>query len=89
MGFLKRLLNLWSAQPEPCVTCGQPTRESLVREGREWVRYCRVHLVEEFARGVENAQFRMVVYEFQPQGGYGIGVRILSGVHSQRIQLAE
>jgi len=72
MGFLKRLLNMWSAQPEPCVTCGQMTRESLVREGREWVRYCRVHLVEEFARGFENAQFRMVVYEFQPQEGTGL-----------------
>ena len=67
MGFLKRLLNMWSAQPEPCVTCGQSTRESLVREGREWIRYCRLHLIEEFARGFEKSPYRMVVYEFQPE----------------------
>jgi hypothetical protein len=72
MGFFKRLLNRWRAQPEPCGTCGQVTRESLVREGREWVRHCRIHLVEEFAHGFENAPFRMVVYEFQPQRAGGL-----------------
>jgi hypothetical protein len=67
MGFLKRFLSILSAQPEPCMTCGQSTKEVLVREGREWVRYCRVHLLEEFARGLEKSPYRMVVYEFQPQ----------------------
>ncbi len=67
MGFLKRFLSIWSAQPEPCMTCGQSTREVLVREGRERARYCRVHLLEEFARGFEKSPYHIVVYEFQPQ----------------------
>jgi hypothetical protein len=68
MGFLQRLADWFGAPEKPCTTCGQPTRDVLVRAGREWVYYCRVHLLEEFARGFEKSSCRMAVYEFQNAG---------------------
>jgi len=70
---LRQRLAQWTNGPEkPCTTCGRPTRDELVHEGRERVRYCRTHLVEQFVREFEKSPYRMVVYEFQPEAAGGL-----------------
>ncbi len=74
MGFLKRLVERLRGPAQPCMTCGQLTRDELVRAGRQRSRYCRAHLLEEFARAFEKTPYRMVVYEYQPQAAKHTGI---------------